>query len=550
MGPIVAVALGGWMLAATGGPLVDLGKVGTVSLPTSCKKAVQKDFDRSMALLHSFFYEEARIAFRAVLEKDPSCAMGHWGVAMTYYHPLWAPPLPEERTPGSEASARAAALGGKSVLERGLIAAMEGYWKGGLQSGVGERAGEGVPSCHGGAPTPAGGAQAFRTALEQLNERFPQDPEVGTFYALSLLGTAPVEDRALAQQKKAAGLLEALWKKHPHHPGVVHYLIHAYDYPETARSGLPAARAYAQLAPQVPHALHMPSHIFVRLGLWDDDVASNLSALAAAQRWMEVRHPNAAFSDALHASDYLLYGYLQQGRDDLADAEVERMAGVKEVFPPRELAAAVARAIAPIRSAIERERWEEASKLEVAPIAAFAAYPFVRGFVEYSHGLGLAHTGRAQAARDAAVALEKLSKDLPAGPLGYWAKLLESYRMATLGWVARAEKKEEEAVKLLTSAAELEDRIGPHPVMPGPLLPAREQLADLLLELGRHGQALTAYQETLARYPGRLRSTVGAMRAAAKGGQGAAAKLHAREAARLLTSSVRPVREEATKLSQ
>ncbi len=537
-------------MTSSAAPLVDLGKVGTVALPNSCKKAVDKDLQRSLALLHSFFYDEARLAFGEVIAKDPSCALAHWGVAMTYYHPLWAPPLPEERGPGAEASAKAVALGAKLPVEQGLIAAMEAYWRGGAKPAAGASAKEGVPSCHGGAASPAGGAAAFREELEKLHARFDKDVEVATFYALSLLGTAPKEDRTLAQQRKAAALLEALWPKHRNHPGIVHYLIHAYDYPETAKDGLPAARAYAVVAPQVPHALHMPSHIFVRLGMWNDNVTSNLLSLSAAEKWMAVRHPNATFSDALHASDYLLYGYLQQGRDDLADGELRRMAAVKEVYPPKELAAAVARALAPVRGVLERERWEDASKVEVPPIVAFDAYPFVRGFGEYSHGLGAARLGRVEPARAAAATLESLVKTLPPGPMGYFAKLLDSYRLATLGWVARAEKKDEEAVKLLTAAADLEDGIGPHPVMPGPLFPAREQLADLLMDLGKAEPALAAYQRTLVLYPGRLRSTAGAMRAARAAGQAASLKVHARDVAALLSTSGRPLREEAKALAK
>ncbi len=551
MGPFLSSALvGSWLLVSSAAPLVDLGKVGTVSLPSSCAPAVQKDLDRALALLHSFFYDEAKLAFSEVAEKDPSCALAHWGVAMTYYHPLWSPPLPEDRTAGAAASAKAAALGAKTPIEQGLISAMEAYWKAGSPGPATAPGKEGVPSCHGGAPSPAGAAQAFRAELEKLHAQNPQNVDVVAWYALSLLGTAPVGDRTLAQQKQAAGLLEAIWPKHRNHPGVVHYLIHACDYPETAKSGLPAARAYAKVAPQVPHALHMPSHIFVRLGLWDDDVTSNLLALAAAERWTAVRHPGTTFSDALHASDYLLYGYLQQGRDDLADKEISRMAAVKEVYPPREQSAAVARALAPLRGALERERWEEATRVEVAPIVAFDAYPFVRGFVDYTHGLGAARMGRPQAAREAAAGLEKLAKSLPPGPSAYWAKLLESYRLATLGWALQAEEKGEEAVGMLTQAAELEDNLGPHPVMPGPLLPAREQLGELLLQLGKPAEALAAYQQSLQRYPGRLRSSAGAMRAAKALGQAQVAKAHAREVKQLLTASSRPLLDEAKKLAK
>jgi len=494
---------------------VDLGKVGVVALPNSCNADVQAGFARGVALLHSFFYEEARLTFSAVAERDSKCAMAYWGIAMTYYHPLWGPPQPLDFGPARVAADKAAALPTRSEIERGLIASMEAYWRDVPPSaGAPTAAREGVPSCHGGAPSPGGRAEAFRRVLAGLHERFPEDVEVTSFYALSLLGTAAKEDRTLSDQKKAATMLEAMWRAHPDHPGVVHYLIHAYDYPELARQGLPAARAYAGVAPQVPHALHMPSHIFVRLGMWPDDEASNLAAVAAAERWIAVRHPGATFSDALHAMDYLEYGYLQQGRFAEAEVQVRRMTAVGEVYPSNEMSAAFARAIVPARFVLERERWADAARLEVPPIAAWDAYPFVRGLVEYARAMGAARAGDVPKAKAAASRLQDVERAIPAGSLGYFVKLLEAYRLATLGWVAHLEKNDAEAVRQLAAAAELEDAIGPHPVSPGPLLPAREVLGDLQFELGRFSEAQAAYEETLARYPGRLRSVAGAMRAA------------------------------------
>ena len=508
---------------------MDLGKVGSVALPNSCRPEVQEDFGRGVALLHSFFYEEARTVFQQVAERDPKCAMAFWGTSMTYYHPLWAPPLAADVALGTEAANRAAALPVHTDIEKGLIAAANAYWRGGSPPASDQAPPEGVPSCHGGSPSPGGKAEAFRTVLEGLHERFSDDVEVTTFYALALLGTAPKEDRTLSQQKKAAGLLEAMWTRHPNHPGVVHYLIHAYDYPETAQLGLPAAHAYAGVAPQVPHALHMPSHIFVRLGLWPDDETSNLASIAAAERWSSVRHPGTTFSDALHAMDYLEYGYLQQGRYAEAEMQNRRMIAVGTVHPPNEMGAAFARAIVPARFVLERESWDEAARLEVQPIAAWDDYPFVRGLVEYARLIGAARFGDAKRARTALANLEGIERGIPAGALGYFVKLMEAYRLAGLGWVSHLEKKDAEAIELIKRAADLEDSIGPNPISPGPLLPARELLGDLLFDLNRGVEALAAYKATLAVYPGRLRSMAGAMRAAKKAGDVKAAQGYAHQ---------------------
>ena len=493
---------------------VDLGKVGTAALPNSCSPLVQEELQRAAALLHSFFYEEARLVFTAVAAGEPRCAMASWGIAMSYYHPIWSPPQPEDYAPAIAAIDRATRLEAAPGIERGLIEAARAYWHPPRATAGAQTSSPGVPSCHGGAPSPDGGAAAFRAELQKLHVRFPRDVEVASFYSLALLGTAPKADRTLSQQKEAAGLLEAMWKEHPNHPGVVHYLIHAYDYPETAKLGLPAARAYAAVAPEVPHALHMPSHIFSRLGMWPEEEIVNLASVAAAARWAAVRHPGTTFFDALHAVDYLTYGYLQQGRFGDAAAQVQWMANVSEVTAPNELAAAFARAIVPARFALEQERWAEASRLEVSPIAAWKTSPFVRGLVEYARAIGAARIGDVGAANLAMQKLESIEAAIAPGPATYFKSLLRAHRLASLAWVAHVEKRDPEALKHLAQAAELEDSIGPHPVSPGPLLPARELLGDLLLELGRPEEAAAAYELNLTRYPGRRRSLVGAMHAA------------------------------------
>jgi hypothetical protein len=504
--------------APVSSPKVDLGDVGAVKVHQRCAPASRPELERGTALLHSFFYEEARLTFRRVAEQDPDCATAWWGEAMTHYHPLWAPPTPEETAAGTAAADRAAKLGGKSPVEQGLIDAIHAYWHNRLPPGAKPGSAEGVPSCHGGAPTPGGRAQAFRASLEALHRRFPADAEVTAFYALSLLGTAPKEDRTLAQQKRAAGLLERAWAQHPRHPGMVHYLIHAYDYPEVARQGLKAANAYAAVAPRVPHALHMPSHIYVRLGMWEENIRSNLQSVDAASSWMAVRHPGGVMADAFHALDYLGYGYLQQGREQQALAVVQQVGTERQVHSAKDFPAAYARAVLPARYALEREAWAEAAKLQVKPIPAFEVYPFVSGLVAYARGVGAARLGDVQGARAAAAQLEQHAKAVETGPFAYFGKLLKAHQLAVLGWTAHVEKRDGEAKRLLAEAAAIEDAIGPHPVSPGPLLPARELLGDLHLALGEAGPARAAYEQTLVRAPGRLRSLGGAMRAAASAG--------------------------------
>jgi tetratricopeptide (TPR) repeat protein len=525
---------------------LDLGELGAVRVHQRCTPAARPLLERGVALLHSFFYEEARIAFQAAGQADPACATAAWGEAMTHYHPLWAPPTPEEAAAGTQAADRAAKLGGKGPVEAGLVDAIHAYWHARLPADA-RAGGEGTPSCHGGAPTPGGRAQAFRASLEALHARFPGDVEVTAFYALSLLGTAPKEDRTLAQQRRAAALLERAWARQPKHPGVVHYLIHAYDFPEVARRGLKAANAYTSLAPRVPHALHMPSHIYVRLGMWDENARANRRSLEAAERWMEVRHPGAINFDSFHAYDYLGYGFLQQGRWEEARAAVQEVTARREVYPARQFQAVYARAVLPARWALERDAWAEAARLRVEgePLAGWADFPFAEGLVAYARGLGAARSGDAAGAREAAAALEAAAKATPAGPYAYFGKLLGAHRLAVLGWVAHLEGRDAEARRLLTEAADQEDAMGPHPVSPGPLLPARELLGDLHAELGEPEAARAAYALTLTRYPGRLRSLGGAMRASSA--DAALRQRYARQVLALARGGQAPVVVEAAR---
>jgi tetratricopeptide (TPR) repeat protein len=487
-------------------------QLGTVHFPVACRAELQADFDRAVALLHSFGYEEARRAFTAVSERDPGCAMAQWGVAMTLYHPLWAPPTAAELAAGAAAAEKAAALGATEDRERAYVAAIGAFYRDSPATDHRTR------------------AAAYRAAMADLVRRFPDDDEGQIFHALALLGTAPPSDSTYAQQKQAAAILGKLLPEHPEHPGIAHYVIHSFDYPELAELALPAARSYARIAPDSPHALHMPSHIFTRLGLWKESIDSNLDSAAAGEIQAAERHPGAASFDALHAYDYLEYAYLQICREEKARALVERTRGAAR-FDEGNFAAGYALAAIPARFALERRAWREAAAL--APPAAplpWERFPYALALHHFARSLGAARSGDPAllvAARQALAELERAATGLrqapAAGPYD-WTGQVEALRLAAAGWLAQAEGRSAEAVKLLAEAADLEERVGKHPVTPGAVLPARELYADLLLELRRPAEALDHYRRTLAAAPRRFNALAGAARAAEAAGRTADAK--------------------------
>lgn len=472
---------------------------GTVNFPTSCRSDVAPELTRAAALLHSFGYEESRRSFEAVAAKDPGCGMAYWGIAMTYYHPIWAPPTPEELTAGKAAAGKAAQLGGKTERERGYIAAVGAFYDDSEKLDHRAR------------------ALAYRDAIEALSRRFPDDHEATIFYALSLLGTAPASDPTFANQKKAAGILNGLLPVEPSHPGIAHYMIHAFDYPPLASEALPAARAYAKIAPSSPHALHMPSHIFTRLGLWQESIASNIDSAGAGRRLVAKRHPGAASFDALHALDYLEYAYLQVGDQDRARRVLEEAATAR-TFDEPSFAAGYALAAIPVRWTLERRDWKAAAELEL-PRAdlPWERFSYAPALTYFAQALGGARSGRLDRSRAALVELEKIHAKFVKAPVPGpydWASEIESMRLAAAAWVAYAEGKKDEALKLARSAAELDEKVGKHPVTPGAVLPARELLGEMLLESGRAADALVEYEASLREAPGRFNSLYGGARAA------------------------------------
>jgi tetratricopeptide (TPR) repeat protein len=505
-------------------PVGDLNRVGKINFKTSCDAKVQPAFERGVALLHSFFYEEARANFDKVTKQDPNCAIGYWGIAMTHYHPLWAPPKPDEMAAGSKAVEQARNASSKSEQEQAFIDAVAAYYetsdapaaRPGKKGQTGTKSKDAAvgQSCHG----PTGGhperAKAFTAAFEKAHQKYPDDEEVASFYALALLGSAPPVDKSLTNQKKAAELLEPLWAKRQDHPGVIHYLIHAYDYPPLAEKGLPAAKVYASIAPRVAHVQHMPSHIFIRLGMWEEAIASNLESADAARAYGAQKHPDAMSFEELHAFDYLVYAYLQTAQEDKARQIVEKIAQVKKVFPPEDMPGAYALAAIPARFAVERHAWKEAAALSVPEMPFWTKFPFAEAHIEYARGMGRARTGDVEGAKKAVARLAELREACTDPKFAYFRDHLELQYQAVSAWVAKAEGKKGEAVKLMKKAAAEEDKLGKHPVSPGPVYPIREQLGEMLLELDQPAEALAAFQDSLKNSPHRFYALYGAARAA------------------------------------
>jgi tetratricopeptide (TPR) repeat protein len=509
--------------------------LGTVHFPVSCKPDVQPAFTRAVALLHSFGYEESRNAFAGVLEKDPACGMAQWGIAMTYYHPIWAPPMPAELAAGRAAAEKAAALGAKTDRERGYIAAIGAFYKDSDKADHRTR------------------ALAYRTSLEDLARRFPDDHEATIFHAMMLVSTAPAGDAGLTQQRKAGEILNGLLAAEPQHPGLVHYLIHAFDYPMLADQALGAARAYAKIAPSSPHALHMPSHIFTRLGLWKESIDSNIASADAARRQVARAHPGAASFDGLHALDYLEYAYLQIDDQAKAKAVLEEAASAQK-FDDDSFAAGYALAAIPARWALERRDWAAAATLMPPQVElSWQRFAYAPAISHFARAIGCARTGKLDDARAALGKLEEIHdayvKTPVPGPYD-WTTEIDSMRAAAAAWVLLAEGKKDKAVDLARTAADLDDKAGKHPVTPGAVLPARELLGDMLLELNRPAEALTAYEASLRSAPMRFNGLYGAARAAELSGDKAKSKeLYARLAASCGAASTRKEVREAREKS-
>ncbi len=483
-------------------------ELGRVHFPVSCKGQAQKSFERAVAMLHSFWYEEAAREFAAVTQADPACAMGYWGIAMSNWYPLWYAPDPTHFGNGRAAVEKAKPLGATTERERDYIGAIETFFKDSDKLDYVTR------------------VQAYEKAMERVHLRSPDDREAAAFYALSLLGSAYnlPPDKTYARQKKAGEILEKIFTEQPRHPGASHYIIHSFDYPELATLALPAARNYAQIAPAVPHALHMPSHIFTRLGFWGESIESNRASATAAKDYGLKSHMDGAWDQQLHAMDYLEYAYLQRAQDLAARGVLGELNSIRKAVPEN-LTAAYAFAAAPARFAIERRAWQEARAIQPHPADfPWSRFPIGEAITRFARALGAARLGETQGARDDLRRLVVLREALLAAKDNYWASQVEILRSEAKAWLAHAEGRNEEGLRLMRQAAEREDSTEKHPATPGSIVPARELLGELLLELHEPTQALAEFEGSFKSSPDRFNGFYGAARAAELAGDRQKAK--------------------------
>jgi len=482
-------------------PAGDASKLGKVNFPVSCEPPVQSQFRTAVAMLHSFWFEKASDTFAAVAEQDPKCAIAYWGIAMTHWHEIWEAPGPADLKAGLAAVEQANAATTKTQRERDYIAAIEAFYKDNDKLAHGTR------------------ALAYEAAMAQLQARYPDDHEAAIFHALALLAVAPPTDKTYVYQKEAGAILEPLFVEEPQHPGVAHYIIHAYDYPPLAARALDAARRYAQIAPDSPHALHMPSHIFTRLGLWQESIASNLASAASAVK-------NSAPGNEAHAKDYLIYAYMQGAQDRKAKSVLDSMPKGRS-DDPQYMNWLYATGTSPARYAVERRRWSEAAALPV-PSSTFPRerYSWTEANLHFARALGAARVGDTEAARKDLQQLESIRDILVHEDNKYWADQVDIQREIAAAWITLAEGHRDDALRQMAHAADHEDRTDKHNVTPGVIRPARELLGDMLLELNQPRQAMAEFDAVLQTAPNRFNALSGAGRAAKLSGENARAKAY------------------------
>jgi len=482
-------------------------KSSEVDFRISCGAAAQKKFNNAVWVLHSFWYDEAVKAFTAVTAIEPDCAMGYWGVAMSHWYPLWYPPNPAALKAGSEAVDKAIAAKSKTDREGQYIAAIAAFYRDNDKVDHRTR------------------AVAYEKAMAQVYLKYPDDREAGAFYSLALIATALPTDKTYANQRKARAILEQVRSELPDHPGVAHYLIHANDSPELAEDGLTAALCYAGIAPAVPHALHMPSHIFTRLGLWRQSIDANRAASATALAYVrEELGPDAFDGETVHSMDYLEYAYLQTGQDREAKQIVEELRSFGRAKGPN-LPMAYAIAAIPARFVVERRDWTEAATLTAPPMPfPWERFAWAEAMISFTRALGSAHTGDVAGAQTEIAKLQSLKEKLDQTKDDYWAKQVEVQRLGAAGILAQVQGNDKQAIQLVRAAAELDATMDKHPATPAEVLPARELLADLLLELNDPAAALSESEQSLRADRNRFRSMLGMARAAKATGDTAKAR--------------------------
>ncbi len=482
-------------------------KLGTVNFPTSCNPAAQAEFSRAVALLHSFWFGYAIKGFEATLQADPSCGIAYWGAATARLgNPLGGAPPAKDIELGAATVAKGKSVGAKTPRELDYLAAIETFYKD--YDKVDHRT----------------RAQNYEKAMGALAARYPQDREAAIFYALALNVTLNPKDKTYANQLKAAAILDKIFTEQPDHPGVAHYLIHSYDFPPIANKGLDPARRYAKIAPSAPHAQHMPSHIFTRLGAWQESIDTNRKSVEAAKDELRQAKLEAGSYNALHAMDYIVYAALQLGKDKEAKAVVEEIRGIQKV-DTEHFAAAFAFTAIPARYALERRQWGEAAELNLHPQSlSWQKFPQAESIMWFARGIGAARGGNVASAKRDVARLEALRDGMTAAKNTYWAEQAEIQRLSVAGWIARAEGRNDEALTLMQKATDLEAGTEKHPVTPGSIQPAREMLAELLLETGQPAKALAEFEASQRTDPSRFQGLAGAARAADLAGDTARAR--------------------------
>ncbi len=488
-------------------------RFGTVHFATSCNEAAQRRFDRAMRYQHSFWYQSSREIFEDVLKADPECGIAYWGIALSLLFNPHAPPPTPNLPLGLAAIQKGQAVGAKTQRERDYIGALAMMYTDYDKIPHGAR------------------VQAYLKAMETLAGRYPDDDEAQIFYAITLNVAASPNDKTYANQLKGAGILEPIFKRQPRHPGVAHYLIHLYDTPALAEKGIDAAKRYAGIAPAAPHAQHMPSHIFTRVGAWNESIASNTASARAAKEGKD-------FDEQLHAMDYMVYAHLQLAQDQKAQAVVAEMKAVTGINPDR-FVSPYALAVSPARYAVERGDWKGAAELQVRP----SKFAYADAMTYFARALGAARAGNPAAAKGDLASLAEQREKLRAAKDAYWTEQVDIQWQIANAWVLYAEGKHDDALKSMSAAADAEDKTEKHPVTPGVPTPARELYGQMLLERGMAKEALAAFEATLKKEPHRFGATIGAARSAKNAGDAAKARQHY-AAAVALAQDAAPVRPE------
>ena len=469
----------------------EIANFGSVNFMVSTDPEVKKEFNQAVAILHSFEYGEAEKAFANVIEKDPSCAMAYWGVAMSNFHPLWEPPKENELIKGSRAIEIAQAIKDKTERESAYINAISAFYKDWKTVHHKTR------------------CKNYEQAMAGIYSKYPDDAEAAIFYALALNTTADPTDKAYPNQRKAGEILNKVAEGRPDHPGIIHYIIHNYDNPDLAEIALPAARKYASVAPASAHAQHMPSHIFIRLGLWDEAINSNIASVNSARCYTEKAELAGNFDEELHGLDYLMYSYLQKGDTEKALEQLNYLKSIRKVSA-QNLKVAYAYAAMPARYVLENKKWKDAAALELFPADfPWNKFPWQKGLVVFTRMLGKIHTNDIKGAEVELAELQSLQKKMVDQKDQYYAKQLAVQISTGDAWIALKKGDRAKAEELMKQAADLEDGTMKHPVTPGEVLPARELLAEMYMAMGMPGKALEAYEEDLRTHPKRLNALKG-----------------------------------------